>query len=167
MDPGHGLPGRGEDPRQHGDRPQRPARPVGLDARPEDPLDHLGLGPRVAPGAVEARPQHAAPHVHEHHRPGQRPRLRHHARGRGPALEAALPGAAAVELRERLHLRVRHRDVRHRVRRAPSRQARLHPGAPLPRQEGGGQGQQADHQGLRPLPRALRSRTGGAPSPRT
>ena len=44
----HRLPGRREDPRQHGDRPQRPARPVGLDARPEDPLEHLGLGPRLA-----------------------------------------------------------------------------------------------------------------------
>ena len=40
---------RRQDPRQHGDRPQHPARPVGLDARPEDPLDHLGVGPRDAP----------------------------------------------------------------------------------------------------------------------
>ena len=36
---------RRQDPREHGDRPQHPARPVGLDARPEDPLDHLGVGP--------------------------------------------------------------------------------------------------------------------------
>ena len=39
---------RRQDPREHGDRPQRPARPVGLDARPEDPLDHLGVGQRLA-----------------------------------------------------------------------------------------------------------------------
>ncbi|GAA3039201.1 hypothetical protein GCM10020229_58000 [Kitasatospora albolonga] len=31
---------------EHGDRPQRPARPVGLDAGPEDPLHDLGVGPR-------------------------------------------------------------------------------------------------------------------------
>ena len=35
-----------QDPREHGDRPQRPARPVGLDARPEDPLHDLGVGQR-------------------------------------------------------------------------------------------------------------------------
>ena len=38
---------RRQDPRQHGDRPQRHARPVGLDARPEDPLHHLGVGQRL------------------------------------------------------------------------------------------------------------------------
>ena len=37
-----------EDPREHGDRPQRHARPVGLDARPEDPLDDVGVGQRLA-----------------------------------------------------------------------------------------------------------------------
>jgi hypothetical protein len=31
-------------------------------------------------------PQRAAPHVHQRARQGQRPRLRHHARRRGPAL---------------------------------------------------------------------------------
>ena len=35
--------------------------------------------------AVEAHPQRAAPHLHERDRQGQRPRLRHHARRRGPA----------------------------------------------------------------------------------
>ena len=45
-------------------------------------------------GAVEALAQRAAPHVHERHRQGQRPRLRHHARRRGPALGAALPRAS-------------------------------------------------------------------------
>ena len=37
-----------QDPREHGDRPQHPPRPVGLDARPEDPLDDLGVGQRHA-----------------------------------------------------------------------------------------------------------------------
>ena len=37
-------------------------------------------------GPVEALAQRAAPHVHERGRQGQRPRLRHHARRRGPAL---------------------------------------------------------------------------------
>ena len=74
----------GEDHGQHGDRPQRPARPVGLDARPEDPLHHLGVGPRLPARPVEALAQRAAPHVHQRGRQGQRPRLRHHARRRGP-----------------------------------------------------------------------------------
>ncbi len=40
----------GEDPREHGDRPQRDARPVGLDERSRDPLLDVGLGHRlVAP----------------------------------------------------------------------------------------------------------------------
>ena len=69
--------------------------------------------------AVEALAQRAAPHVHERHRQGQRPRLRHHARRRGPALGAALPGPAAVELHQRLLLRVRHRGLRPRARQEP------------------------------------------------
>ena len=44
----HRRPRGRQDPREHGDRPQRHARPVGLDARPEDPLDHLGVGQRLA-----------------------------------------------------------------------------------------------------------------------
>ena len=44
----HRRPVGRQDPREHGDRPQRHARPVGLDARPEDPLDHLGVGQRLA-----------------------------------------------------------------------------------------------------------------------
>ena len=51
----HRRPERRQDPREHGDRPQHPARPVGLDARPEDPLHHLGVGHRLARRAVEAR----------------------------------------------------------------------------------------------------------------
>ena len=45
----HRRPVGRQDPGEHGDRPQRHARPVGLDARPEDPLDDLGVGQRVDP----------------------------------------------------------------------------------------------------------------------
>ena len=115
---------RRQDPREHGDRAQHPARPVGLDARPEDPLHDLGVGQRHPGRAVEALAQRAAPHVHERDRQGQRPRLRHHARRRGPALAPDLPGPAAVELHQRLLLRVRHRRLRPRARQEPSRRSR-------------------------------------------
>ena len=45
-----------EDPREHGDRPQRHARPVGLDARPRDPLDDLGVGLRLDLRAAGSTP---------------------------------------------------------------------------------------------------------------
>ena len=115
----HRRPQRRQDPREHGDRAQRHARPVGLDARPEDPLDHLGVGQRLDRRGVEALAQRGAPHLHQHRRQGQRPRLRHHARRRGPALDAVLPRPAAVELRQRLLLRVRHRRLRPRARQEP------------------------------------------------
>ena len=82
--------------------------------------------------AVEALAQRAAPHLHERDRQGQRPRLRHHARRRGPALGAALPRAAAVELHQRLLLRVRHRGLRPRARQEP-RHARSAAAAPSSR----------------------------------
>jgi hypothetical protein len=70
-----------EDPREHGDRAQRPARTVGLDARPEDPLDHVGVGQRHARRRMWKHSHNeTAPHLHERARPRQRPRLRHHAR---------------------------------------------------------------------------------------
>ena len=46
----------GEDPREHGDRAQRPARPVGLDERPPDQLLDLGLGHRLDRRGLEALP---------------------------------------------------------------------------------------------------------------
>ena len=116
----HGRPQRRQDPREHGDRAQRHARPVGLDARPEDPLDHLGVGQRVDLRGLEALAQRDPPHLHEHRRQGQRPRLRHHARRRGPALAPDVPRPAAVELRQRLLLRVRHRGLRPRARPQPA-----------------------------------------------
>ena len=114
----HGRPLDRQDPREHGDRAQHPARPVGLDARPEDPLHDVGVGHGQPGRAVEALAQRAAPHLHEHRRQGQRPRLRHHARRRGPALAPAVPRPAALELHQRLLLRVRHRGLRPRARHA-------------------------------------------------
>jgi hypothetical protein len=55
-----------------------------------DPKIHstdVGVGQRLPGSAVEAHPQRDAPHLHQRHRPRQRPRLRHHARRRGPAVE--------------------------------------------------------------------------------
>ena len=94
---GTDLAGARQDPRQHGDRAQRAPRAVGLDARPEDPLHHVGLGPHDAAGPVAAVPQPEAPHLHEHPRRGQRPRLRHPARRRGAALATSPPRAAPAQ----------------------------------------------------------------------
>ena len=66
--------------------------------------------------AVEAQPQPDPPHVHERRRQGQRPRLRHHARRRGPALDAVPPRPADLVLHQRDVLRVRHRGLRPRPR---------------------------------------------------
>ena len=89
-----------------------------------DPKIHstdLGVGQRHPGRAVEAQPQRAAPHLHQRDRQGQRPRLRHHARRRGPALDPGLPRPAALELPQRVLLRVRHRGLRPRARQARSR----------------------------------------------
>ena len=84
----------GEDPREHGDRPQRHARPVGLDERPQHPLVGLGLGHGLARVRVEALPQLRPPHLHEHRRQGQGRRLRDHARGSAAGLEPGLPASS-------------------------------------------------------------------------
>ena len=153
----HRRPVGGQDPGEHGDRPQRHARPVGLDARPQDPLHHLGVGQRLPVGAVEALAQRAAPHLHQRHRPRQRPRLRHHARRRGPALAPALPRAAAVELHQRLLLRVRHRGLRPRARQEPALGEAAHePGVQGPHQAGAEEDPRPGHQGLRRAPAAVR-----------
>ena len=112
----------------------------------------------ASPGrAVEALAQRAAPHLHQRDRQGQRPRLRHHARRRGPALAPVYLGAAAVELRQRLLLRVRHRGVRPRARQEPrarsdarTRSSRREAKAVL------AQDPQAGDQGLRRPPAAVR-----------
>ena len=154
LDRRHRRPVRRQDPRQHGGRPQHPPRPVGLDARPQDPLDDVGVGQRHPGRAVEAQPQRAAPHVHQRDRQGQRPRLRHHARRRGPALDAGLPRPADLQLRQHVLLPVRHRRLRPRDRQAARRPGRQG-GVQAQRQDGAAQGRSPGPQGLPPPPAAV------------
>ena len=87
----------GQDPREHGDRPQRHARPVGLDERPGHQLVDVGLGHGLDAGGVEALPQLRPPHVHQHPRQGQGPRLRDHADRPAPEVAPGLPAAADLQ----------------------------------------------------------------------
>ena len=48
---------RRQEHREHGDRPQRLPRPVGLDERPGNPLQHMGVGHGRSLGAVAVFPQ--------------------------------------------------------------------------------------------------------------
>ena len=75
----------------------------------------------ATPGrAVEARAQRAAPQLHQRDRQGQRPRLRHHARRRGPAAGSRCTSAQPLwNFVNALLLRVRHRGVRPRAAAAP------------------------------------------------
>ncbi len=109
-----------EDPREHGDRPQRHARPVGLDERSPDPLLHLGLGHGLDRRGVEALPQLRPPHLHEHPRQGQGPRLRDHADRPEPEVASGLPLPAALQPGADGALRVGRRLPRHGPR-GPSR----------------------------------------------
>ena len=72
--------GRGQDHREHGDRPQRHARPVGLDERSRDPLLDVGVGHERRVQALAVHPQLHAPQVHQHPRHGRRRGLRRHPR---------------------------------------------------------------------------------------
>ena len=85
---------RVEDPRQHGDRPQRHARPVRLHPATRPPLRNVRVGHGLPRRPVEARAQLPAPHLHQHHRQGPRHRLRHPPHDRGP--EAVDPDAPAA-----------------------------------------------------------------------
>ena len=109
-----------EDPREHGDRPQRHARPVGLDARPEDPLHAPGSG-------TTPRPSDMWKHSHnELHHTYTNVLGRDNDLGYGimrvdedQRWHPVLPRPAAVELHQRLLLRVRHRRLRPRDRQGP------------------------------------------------
>ena len=109
----------GQDPREHGDRPQRHARPVGLDERPADPLLDLGLGHGLDRRGVEALPQLRPPHLHEHPRQGQGPRLRDHADRPEPEVAPGLPLPAALQRAADGALRVGRRLPRPRPRGDP------------------------------------------------
>ena len=141
----------GEDPREHGDRPQRHARPVGLDEQPRDPLLDLGLGHRVDEGGVEALPQLRPPHLHEHPRQGQGPRLRDHADRPAPAVAPGLPAAAGLQRAADGAVRVGGRRPRPRLRRDPLRRE-VDEGGPQGSQGDRRQGPRPDRQGLHRLP---------------
>ncbi|CAA9534984.1 MAG: Linoleoyl-CoA desaturase, partial [uncultured Solirubrobacteraceae bacterium] len=151
----HRRPHPREGPREHGDRPQRPARPVGLDAGPRDPLEHLGVGRRLHRGVVEVRAQLPAPHVHERRGARPRPRLLGDARGARAAVASGLPRPARLLLPHGGGLRVGDRALRHGARRGPPR--REVQGALAPRdRRAAAQGPPPDPQGLRAVPGARR-----------
>ena len=106
----------GQDPREHGDRPQRHARPVGLDERSPDQLLDLGLGLGLDRRGVEALPQLRPPHLHEHPRQGPRSRLRDHAHRPAPEVASGLPAAAVLQPGAGGVLRVGRRLPRPRLR---------------------------------------------------
>ena len=87
----------GQDPREHGDRPQRHARPVGLDERPDINSSTWDWDTASTARGLEALPQLRAPHLHEHPRQGQGPRLRDHADRPAPEVAPGLPAAAALQ----------------------------------------------------------------------
>ena len=114
-----------EDPRQHGDRPQRDARSVRLDegSRPERQGLRVGHGLPRRPVAPLA--QLHAPHAHQHRRQGPRHRLRRPAHVRGPAVASVLPGQPALRGAAGDLLPVRRRPARSRdgAHHAPARRA--------------------------------------------
>ena len=152
---GAGHARRGQDPGEHGDRPQRHARPVGLDERPRDPLQQLGVGHRPAGRAVEALAQLRPPPVHQRARPRQRHRLRHPADGARAEVEPVQPRPAGLQRAARLALPVGRRAARPRHRGDP--QAREGPeGDEEAARADRAQGPPPDRQGLRRLPGADR-----------
>ena len=108
-----------QDPGEHGDRPQRHARPVGLDERPGDPLQQLGVGHRAAGRAVEALAQLRPPPVHQRARPRQRHRLRHPADGARAEVAPRQPRAAGLQRAAGQPLPVGRRPPRPRHRADP------------------------------------------------
>ena len=163
---GTAMLGDRQDPREHGDRPQRHARPVGLDERPRDPLVDLGVGHRPAGRAVEAHPQLRAPPVHQRARPRQRHRLRHPADGPRAEVAPRQPRAAGLQHRSRAAVPVGRRAARPRPRGDP--QAREGPeGDEEAAAPDRAEGTAPDRQGLRRLPGADAARTGRPRSPPT
>ena len=117
----HGVAVGGEDPREHGDRPQRDARPVGLDERPRHQLPELGLGHRLARRRVASLAQLRAPHVHEHPRQGPRPGLRDHAHRPASEMASGVSVAAPLQPAADGVLRVGGGAARPQLRRDPRR----------------------------------------------
>ena len=137
----------GEDPREHGDRPQRHARPVGLDERSGDQLTSLGLGHGLDGRGMAALAQLHPPHLHQHPRQGPRSRLRDHADRPPAALEPGIPVPALLQRPADAAVRVGGRGSRPRLDRDPGR--RQEPQAGAQGAEGDrGQGSHPDPEGL-------------------
>ncbi len=144
------MPRDREDSREHGDRPQRHARSVGLDERSGDPFVRVGLGHRVDGPVVEALAQLRPSHVHEHSWQGQGSRLRDHAHRPQPEMAPRLSRSAVLQRSADGVLRMGSRAARsgHRSD-PPGREAREGTG---PRsQRNCRKGTQAVRQGLRGL----------------
>ncbi len=77
--------------REHGTRPQHHSRSMGLDERPGNPFQHLGMGHGRSLVALAVLAQPPAPHVHQRRRRGRRPRLRSPAGHPGPGVAAEQP----------------------------------------------------------------------------
>ena len=147
---------RRQDPREHGDRPQHPARPVGLDARPEDPLHDLGVG--------QATPSEQWKHCHnELHHTYTNVVGKDNDLGYGimrvdedQRVAPVLPAPAGLELHQRLLLRVRHRGLRPRARHEPEDpQGKRSPEFKANAADVRREDPQAGHQGLRRPPAAV------------
>ena len=82
--------GRGQDHREHGDRPQRHARPVGLDERSRNSLPTWEWDMSGASKHWRDAQLHA-PQVHQHPRHGRRCGLRHAAGDPRRTVEAVQP----------------------------------------------------------------------------
>ena len=87
-------------------------RPMGLDERPGDPLEHVGVGHGRGLVAVEVFAQLPPPRVQQRRRHGRRPRLRRDAGNPRSAVATAASAAAASEPVVGEHLRVGHRPAR-------------------------------------------------------
>ena len=115
-----------------------------------------GSGTTPSRRSSGSTPTTTAPHLHQRPRQGQRPRLRHHARRRGPALEPCTCCPAAVQRRQRLLLPVRHRLLRPEIGKyLKGRSTRTT--SVRARQEGAGQDPPPGHPRLRAAPAAVRA----------
>ena len=141
---GHRVSRHGQDPGEHGDRPQRHARPMGLDERSRYPFLGLGLGHRVQRGVMEALAQLHPPHLHQHSRQGQGSRLRDHADRPEPEMGAAVPVPADLQPAADAAVRVGRGRPRPGHRRHTQARKAVVGGAQGP-QRHRGQGARADH----------------------
>ena len=117
MDDRHRGTVRVEVHREHGARPQHHPWTVGLDERPGNPLQHLGVGHGGPVVTVAVLPQLPPPRLRQCGRNGRRPRLRGAARQPRPGVEAGLSVRPVTVGPAGRGLRVGHRAARP-VRRA-------------------------------------------------